>query len=698
MITPGNWTGDAHTINQLFDASPIPMVVLGLSRDALLAINQRAAVVLMVTPREVVGTRVIGIYVDPAEHAEVIEKLQHRGSADDVPLRLQRADGQPVWTVASARRVSWDGEQAILFAFADISRQRAAEQALATSERRLAAQSSTLTSLTERSAEGAGTDGDRLKAILGMAAETLDVERISVWRFSDDRQEILCEGLFTRTPERYETGARLARALYPPYFEALESDRVIAAHDARRDPRTSGFLETYLAPNGIGAMLDVPVRHNRGTHGVLCTEHVGGPRVWTLDEQNFALSVANLIAVAVTEGELRTALGRVADSEARANLIVDTAHDAFVGVDAHGRIVSWNAQAASTFGWTRSEALGRNLVDTIIPPNFRKAHLEGMRRFHATGEAPVLNRRLEVKGLHRSGREFPIELTITSPVHTKDGIFFGAFLRDISERKEHDDQLRLAKEGAERIRDDLSRELASAGRMQQLLLPSALPTHASVHFGAYYRTSRHAGGDYYDILRLGPRYFAVVVADVSGHGASAAIVMAMIRAVVHSCNVPQEFPDDPVALLNHLNRHFRYLWSTQMYATAVVAVLDTESRKLRIASAGHPPPLLLRGSAVSEIHVDNAPLLFWEELGDVPTLDLQLQPGDRVVFYTDGITDRPASNDTRFDMPRLEAALARGAPLNLNAMIDHLVQTLDEFAGDHEADDDQTLLAVEIRA
>ncbi len=697
MITPGNWTGDAHTINQLFDASPIPMVVLSFSRDALLAINQRAAVVLNVTPRDVIGTRVIGTYVDPGEHADVIEKLRHRGSADDVPLRLHRADGQPVWTVTSARRVSWDGEQAMLFAFADISRQRAAEQALATSERRLAAQSSTLTALTERSAEGATTGGDRLKAILSMAAETLDAERMSVWRFSDDRQAIMCEGLFSRASDRYEVGARIPRTLYPPYFEALESDRVIAAHDAQRDPRTSGFTETYLAPNGIGAMLDVPVRHNRGTHGVLCTEHVGGPRVWTLDEQNFALSVANLIAVAVTEGELRTALGRVAESEARANLIVDTAHDAFVGIDAHGQIVNWNAQAASTFGWTRSEVLGRNLVETIIPPNFRKAHLEGLRRFHATGEAPVLNRRLELKGLHRSGREFPIELTITSPVSTKDGVFFGAFLRDISERKEHDDQLRSAKEGAERSRDGLSRELASAARMQRLLLPTTLPTHATVRFGAYYRTSRHAGGDYYDVLRVGPEHFALVVADVSGHGASAAIVMAMIRAVVHSCNIPQEFPDNPVALLNHLNRHFRYLWSTQMYATAVVAVLNAKTRMMRIASAGHPPPLLVRGGKVSDIRVDNAPLLFWEELGDVPVLDVQLQPCDRVVFYTDGITDRPASDETRFDMPRLEQTLARAAPLQLDAMIDHLVQALDTFAGDHEADDDQTVFAVEIQ-
>ena len=162
----------------------------------------------------------------------------------------------------------------------------------------------------------------------------------------------------------------------PPYFDALEAERVIAAHDARTDPRTSGFTAGYLDPNGIGAMLDVPVRYAGGTRGVLCAEHVGGARTWTLDEQNFAISVANLIAVAVAESERRQANARLAESEARAKTIIDTAHDAFVGIDTSGRIVEWNTQACATFGWTRSEALGRSLADTIIPPAFRAAHAE----------------------------------------------------------------------------------------------------------------------------------------------------------------------------------------------------------------------------------------------------------------------------------------------------------------------------------
>jgi PAS domain S-box-containing protein len=688
-----DWPADAHLVARVFDPSPVPMVITSPHRDFVLAINARASEVFRMSKSEAVSRSVSSFYVEPSDRDQVLAAILRDGRIDDVTLRLQRPDGVPVWVVASGRRVSWNSEPAILWAFADITRQVAAEQALATSQHRLTAQSSALTALTARSAEGTDRFDERLREILRVAAETLQVERVSLWRFDDHRREIRCECLFRRASLDYEVGARIRREACPPYFDALETERVIAAADAHRDPRTRGFTEGYLVPNGIGAMLDVPLRQNRGTLGVLCTEHVGAARTWTLDEQNFALSVANLIAVAVADEGLRDALARLAESEARANSIVETAHDAFIGIDAGGRIVTWNAQAASTFGWERSEALGRSLADTIIPRSFRAAHLEGMRRFHATGDAPVVNRRLELTGLHRSGREFPIEFTITSPIQGENGFFFGAFLRDISDRKERDDQLRRAKDSVERSHDDLDRELASAGRMQQLLLPTSLPSHPGAQFVAHYRTSRHAGGDYYDVLPLDPHRFALVVADVSGHGAGAAIVMAMIRAVLHSGDAP----DDPPTVLHQLNRHFRYLWNTAMFATSVVAVLDLERRTLRLASAGHPPPLLVRAGQVSRLPVTNAPLLFWDELGPITCVEAPLRSGDRLVFYTDGVTDRHASDETLFDIARLMSTVSDGAHLEIGAMVEHVVRELDTFGTDTEPDDDQTVLAVGIQ-
>jgi PAS domain S-box-containing protein len=434
---------------QLFDISPFPAVVSRLGDKGVLAINRRTSEMFGVPHAEAVGRLTTDYYVNPEDRRLLAEPLERDGKADNVHLELRRPEGGTFWARVSARLVSWNGEPAVLTVFDDISEELAAERALRESEQRLAAQSGALTELTARHADPHDRFEDRLCGILEVAAATLHVERVSMWRFDAERAAIVCIGLFRRACARHEAGAQLRREQFPAYFEAIESERVIAAHDARTDARTHGFLDVYLRPEKIGAMLDVPLRQGATVSGVLCVEHVGGARTWTIDEQNFAISTANLIAVAIADEHRREALARVAESDARAHLILDTAHDAFVGMDSHGVITAWNAQAQQTFGWTREEALGRNLADTIIPPAFREAHNRGMRRFLDTGDAPVVNRRLELRGLHRAGHEFPIEITITSPMPHDKGFFFGAFLRNIADRRERDDQLRLAKERAE---------------------------------------------------------------------------------------------------------------------------------------------------------------------------------------------------------------------------------------------------------
>ena len=325
----------------------------------------------------------------------------------------------------------------------------ASQQELRNSERRLAAQSQALTELTSRQTGVTVTVSDRLRIILETCSRTLEVARVSTWRFEDNGSALRCDDLFQSHIGQHTSGERLYERDVPAYFSAIGHDRVVAAADAHTDPRTREFSASYLTPNGIGAMLDVPLRQEDRGLGVMCIEHVGGPRAWKFDEQNFALSLANLVVVALADADRRQAVQNLAESEARARLMLDSAHDCFIGMDSDGRIVSWNAQAGATFGWPRDEVIGRQLSDTIVPAGFRSAHIEGLKRFHLSGEAPIVNRRLELRGLHRDGREFPIEITVTTPVRAGRGYFFGAFVRDISERLRHEDELRLAKESAE---------------------------------------------------------------------------------------------------------------------------------------------------------------------------------------------------------------------------------------------------------
>ncbi len=440
---------DERLAAHLFDLSPFPAVVSRLADHTVLAINARTSELFGVPQNEAFGQRVTDYYVDPSKRDRMVDLLTRDGRADNLRMQLKRPDGVLFWAQASTRLITYGGEPAALTFFIDITEQVDTEQALKASEQRLQSQSDVLTELTAQHADVSTRFDERLRTILAASARTLRVERLSMWRFDDERRAIRCVGIYECRADRHDSGAVLRREVAPAYFDALERERVIAAADAATDPRTRDFLETYLEPTGIGAMLDVPLRQNQVTVGVLCAEHVGGTRTWTVDEQNFAISTANLIAVAAAHEERHEVLEQLAESDKRARLIVDTAHDAFISVDGSGRIVGWNAQAEKTFGWAASEAVGLNLIETVIPAEFREAHLEGMRRFHDTGEAPVVNRRLELKALHRDGHEFPIEITITSPMRAKTGYLFGAFLRDISDRRHHDDQLRRAKDSAE---------------------------------------------------------------------------------------------------------------------------------------------------------------------------------------------------------------------------------------------------------
>jgi phosphoserine phosphatase RsbU/P len=244
-----------------------------------------------------------------------------------------------------------------------------------------------------------------------------------------------------------------------------------------------------------------------------------------------------------------------------------------------------------------------------------------------------------------------------------------------------------------RSRDRLERELASAGEMQRRILPSTLPSGHGATFAAYYRTSLYAGGDYYDVFSLPEEQFGVVVADVSGHGAPAAIVMAMIRAAVHAF---PGFACDPSELLRYLNRHFQFLWESPMFATALSALVDTRDCSLTIACAGHPPPLLLRDGRVTPLEVNSTMPVLMMELTTVPETRHALQRGDRVLFYTDGVTERHDPNDEMYDLPRLVDALERTSDLRPNEQIAAIVQDVDVFAGEREPDDDQTLLLIAI--
>ena len=136
--------------------------------------------------------------------------------------------------------------------------------------------------------------------------------------------------------------------------------------------------------------------------------------------------------------------------------VLDTALDAVVVIDPDGMVIGWNAHAETIFGWSADQAQGQRLSDMIIPDSHRAAHENGISHYLATGEGPVLNRRIEVPAVHRDGSELSVELSVTASEQFGDRMFIG-FIRDISERKaEAERQQRILQESEHRVKNMLT--------------------------------------------------------------------------------------------------------------------------------------------------------------------------------------------------------------------------------------------------
>lgn len=196
----------------------------------------------------------------------------------------------------------------------------------------------------------------------------------------------------------------------------------------------------------------------------------------------FVLRVAMGLVICFVGLDRRIVRESLKDSAQRTQLIVDTALDAVIAINIHGSITEWNPQAEAMFGWQRTEALGRELAELVIPERHREPHRRGMRRLLDTGVARVLDKRIELSGIRRDGTEFPIELSITRIQYAGDEYFSG-FVRDISARKAAETRMLTQLERLDLL-DRTTRAIGSrldAHSILQILVRS-LEDHLAVDF------------------------------------------------------------------------------------------------------------------------------------------------------------------------------------------------------------------------
>lgn len=239
------------------------------------------------------------------------------------------------------------------------------------------------------------------------------------------------------------------------------------------------------------------------------------------------------------------------------------------------------------------------------------------------------------------------------------------------------------------------RELRTAQRIQVSLMPRSFPDLGpDWQIAARYRAARSIGGDAYDVYPYKPGAegrVGVGIADVTGKGVTAALLMAFVRAVMRAAAWNGTGPADTLARVNRvLARDVR----SGLFVTALVAELTAATGVLRWASAGHEPPLLLLPDGrVRELPAGGSMLGLFDPV-DTSEHRRRMRPGETVVLVTDGITDAADRRGRRFGAVRLRRALRGAATQDANGVLDALLGAVDTFAADEPQADDLTLLAI----
>ena len=204
----------------------------------------------------------------------------------------------------------------------------------------------------------------------------------------------------------------------------------------------------------------------------------------------------------------------------------------------------------------------------------------------------------------------------------------------------------------QRQRQQLENELAIASEVQAQLFPRERPHVASVDIEGVCKPARIVSGDYYDFVDLGQGRLGIALADVSGKGVSAALIMASLQAALRGLSVADGRTMGTGEIVRRLNEHLFRSTSSERYATLFFGIFDATSHRFQYTNAGHPPPFFLHGQQVTRLSCGGTVLgLFENREYEQGTVDVQ--PGDLLVGYSDGLTDAEGPGAEEFGDQRL---------------------------------------------
>lgn len=238
----------------------------------------------------------------------------------------------------------------------------------------------------------------------------------------------------------------------------------------------------------------------------------------------------------------------------------------------------------------------------------------------------------------------------------------------------------------------INNELSIADKMQQSILPRIFPSGENYKLAGTILSAKNVGGDFFDIINCGEGKFGVVIADVSGRGVPAAMFMMSSRTLIKGAAIGNKNPSD---VLKEVNRLLVEDNLTGMFVSVFYCVVDTITGQISYSNGGHNPPLIVKpdGSSMFLTAESGVALGMFEEI-EFKDHQFALEPNDRVVFYTNGITETMNSKDELFGINGLRQAVKSNKDLNIAQFNEAIVVNVREFSKDVPQSDDLTCISL----
>jgi sigma-B regulation protein RsbU (phosphoserine phosphatase) len=248
----------------------------------------------------------------------------------------------------------------------------------------------------------------------------------------------------------------------------------------------------------------------------------------------------------------------------------------------------------------------------------------------------------------------------------------------------------------QRQRQRLENELSIAREVQAQLFPRVLPVIPGIQLQAICRPARVVSGDYYDFLQLGPTSLGIAIADISGKGISAALLMASLQAALRSqVLLDGHGPESTADLVARMNRHLFLNTSDDRYATFFYAEYDAATHTLRYTNAGHHPPLYIVGERVMRLEEGGMVVGLFDDC-TYEQGTLRVEPGSLLLAYSDGLIEPENVYGEEFSTERLIEVALRHRDAPPRTLAEKLVAATEEWAGSPEQADDMTVIVARL--